>query len=62
MKSYTIKNTAIMHKGKIFPEGSPIELDDKDAQSLSDYLVQTNLELEPELKTNANTKNQKRSK
>ena len=38
MKSYTIKNTDIMHNGKIFPEGSTIDLDDKDAQSLSNYL------------------------
>jgi hypothetical protein len=38
MKNYTIKNTDIMHKGIIFPEGSTIDLDDKDAQSLSNYL------------------------
>ncbi len=39
MKQYTIKNTDIMHNGKIFPEGSTIDLEDKDAESLSDYLV-----------------------
>lgn len=27
-----------MHKGKIFPEGSTIELDEKDAVNLSVYL------------------------
>lgn len=53
MKSYTIKNTDIMHNGKIFPEGSAIDLEDKDAESLSDYLDLLNsvsskpLELEP---------------
>ena len=28
-----------MHNGKIFPEGCTINLEDKDAQSLSNYLV-----------------------
>lgn len=55
MKTYTIKNTDIMHKGKIFPEGSSIDLDEKDAEILSAYLVQLDadrtkkLELEPKL-------------
>ena len=39
MKTYTIKNSDIMHNGKLFPEGSTINLDDKDAESLSNYLV-----------------------
>ena len=39
MKQYLIKNSDILHNGKIFPEGTTIELEDKDAQSLSDYLV-----------------------
>ena len=39
MKQYLIKNSDILHNGKIFPEGTTIELADKDAQSLSDYLV-----------------------
>jgi len=38
MKQYTIKNTDLMLNGKLFPEGSTINLDDKDAQSLSNYL------------------------
>jgi hypothetical protein len=38
MKTYIIKNTDIMHKGKIFPEGSTIDLEDKEAESLSDFL------------------------
>ncbi|MCZ7616738.1 MAG: hypothetical protein M5T52_25015 [Ignavibacteriaceae bacterium] len=32
MKTYIIKNSDIMHNGKLFPEGSTINLDDKDAQ------------------------------
>ena len=38
MKQYKIINTDIQLKGKLFPEGSTINLDDKDAQSLSKYL------------------------
>ncbi len=40
MKQYLIKNSDIMHNGKLFPEGSTINLDDKDAESLSDYLTE----------------------
>lgn len=39
MKTYLIKNTDLMLNGKIFSEGSTIELDEKEANSLSDYLV-----------------------
>ena len=42
MKQYLIKNSDIMHNGKLFPEGSTINLDEKDAQSLSDYLSEIN--------------------
>jgi hypothetical protein len=38
MKTYIIKNTDIMHKGKLFPEGSTIDLEDKEAVSISDFL------------------------
>ena len=38
MKTYLIKNSDIMHKGKIFPEGSTIELDEQEALQLSKYL------------------------
>jgi len=40
MKQYLIKNSDILHNGKLFPEGSTINLDDKDAQSLSAYLTE----------------------
>lgn len=42
MKQYLIKNSDIMHNGKLFPEGSTINLDEKYAQSLSDYLSEIN--------------------
>lgn len=38
MKTYKIINTDILFKGKLFPENSTINLDDKDAQSLSSFL------------------------
>ena len=44
-----------MHKGKIFPEGSTIDLEDKEAESLSNFLDPIksdslkSLELEPKL-------------
>jgi len=40
MKTYQIKNSDIMHNGKLFPEGSTISLEEKDAQSLSNYLTE----------------------
>lgn len=39
MKTYKIINSDIMLKGKLFPEGTTINLDDKDAQSLASFLV-----------------------
>jgi hypothetical protein len=59
MKQYLIKNSDIMHNGKLFPEGSTINLDDKDAQLLSDYLT----EIIEVSKNNSDQKtNNKRSK
>jgi hypothetical protein len=70
MKTYLIKQSDIMHKGKIFPEGSTIDLDDKDALQLSNYLEESivNVTLSgvegSSLLNNKeqNTKNKKRSK
>ena len=59
MKTYTIKNSDIMHNRKIFPEGSTINLEDKEAESLSDYLI----EIKEVSKNNVDQKtNNKRSK
>jgi len=43
MRTYKIINTDIQLNGKLFPEGSTINLDDKDAQSLSKYLEEINV-------------------
>lgn len=39
MKTYKIINSDILFKGKLFPENGTINLDDKDAGSLSAYLI-----------------------
>ena len=59
MKTYTIKNTDIMLNGKIIPEGSTVNLDDKDAQLLSEYLEEVK---DTSVITNNSSQKQKRSK
>ncbi|MCC7513790.1 MAG: hypothetical protein IT212_03750 [Bacteroidia bacterium] len=59
MKQYLIKNTDIMLNGKIIPEGSTVNLDDKDAQLLSEYLVEVK---DTSVITNNSSQKQKRSK
>ena len=58
MRTYKIINTAIQLNGKLFPEGSTINLDDKDAQSLSKYLEEINVAStnNKEQKTNIKTR------
>jgi len=62
MKSYLIKNSDIMHKGKIFPEGSTINLEDNETESLSNFLdpiksdSSKSLELEPKLEPKKRSK------
>jgi len=57
MKTYTIKNSDIMHNGKLFPEGSTINLDDKDAQSLSNFLVPLSASSRAETRDEGSNKN-----
>ena len=59
MKTYAIKNTDIMLNGKIIPEGSTVNLDDKDAQLLSEYLEEVK---DTSVITNNSSQKQKRSK
>ena len=59
MKQYLIKNTDIMLNGKIIPEGSTVNLDDKDAQLLSEYLEEVK---DTSVITNNSSQKQKRSK
>lgn len=35
---YKVKGTDIMHNGTLYPEGSEIELTDKDAKGLESYI------------------------
>lgn len=59
MKTYLIKNSDIMLKGKLFPEGTTINLEDKDAASLSAFLVILSQDGHPELVEGSNNKQQK---
>jgi len=62
MKTYTIKNSDIMHKGKIFPEGSTIDLEDKDAESLANFLEQIKSDSSKSLEPEPKLEHKKRSK
>lgn len=39
MAKYKVKGTDILHNKKLYLEGSEIELDDKNAEQLRDYLL-----------------------
>lgn len=39
MNTYIIKKTDLFYKGKLYPEGTNIELSDEDIQGLDDYLI-----------------------
>ena len=39
MKTYTITKTDLFFKGKVYAEGTKIELADEDIQGLDDYLI-----------------------
>lgn len=39
MTRYKVEKTDILHNGKLYPEGSTIELEEKAAEKLADYLV-----------------------
>ena len=62
MKQYLIKNTAIMHNGKLFPEGSTINLDDKEAESLSNFLDPIKSDSSKSLELEHKPEHKKRSK
>lgn len=71
MKRYKIIDTDIQHKGKLFPEGSTIDLDNKEAENLSAFLVplgsassqaESRDEGSPKSNTSKELKNNKRNK
>lgn len=39
MNTYTITKTDLFFKGKVYAEGTKIELSDEDIQGLDDYLI-----------------------
>ncbi|MBK7380292.1 MAG: hypothetical protein IPJ03_15115 [Ignavibacteriales bacterium] len=39
MNTYTITKTDLFFKGKVYAEGSKIQLSDEDIQGLDDYLI-----------------------
>ena len=50
-----------MHKGKLFPEGSTIDLEDKEAESISDFLDLIKSDNSKSLVTENKTETKKRS-
>ena len=38
MKRYKVKHTSILHNGRLYKEGSTIELEDSKAKRLEDFL------------------------
>jgi len=62
MKTYLIKNSDILHNGKIFPEGSTIELEDKEAESLTNFLDPINSDSSKSLVLEPKLEHKKRSK
>ncbi len=65
MAKYTVKNTSILHNGKLYKEGSTIELTDIQAKRLEDFVTvlpnQTPVKPKPETKTQT-SKNSSKTK
>lgn len=63
MAKYKIKHTSIMHNGTVYKEGSIIELTDKQAKRLEDFVEFIPEKSQTENKTkNSNTQKSKTSK
>ncbi len=61
MKKYIIKNSDLYIKGKVYPEGSIIELDDASANFLKLYLIEVKPEVPNKVPVTDNIKKTKRS-
>lgn len=67
-KKYKVKHTSIMHNGRVYKEGSIIELSDEQAKRLEDFVdlvneslikkQQKNQNVKMSVKTNVETKNE----
>ena len=70
MAKYKVKNTSILHNGKIYAEGSLVELSDKQAKRLEDFVdlvpettTKTPSQTKPQTnKTKSETKTQTKTK
>ena len=70
MAKYKVKNTSILHNGKIYAEGSTLELSDNQAKRLEDFVdlvpetaTKTPSQTKPQTnKTKSETKNQTKTK
>ncbi|MBQ3311608.1 hypothetical protein IJG72_05985 [bacterium] len=64
MAKYKVKHTSIMHNGKLYKEGSVVELTDEQAQKLADFvdIVLETKKAEATSKTAAKTTNTKSNK
>lgn len=54
MPKFKVKGTDILYNGKCYPEGETVEIKEKDAEKLADYLEalpETKKEKQPEKKT-----------
>lgn len=68
LKKYKVKHTSIMHNGRVYKEGSIIELSDEQAKRLEDFVdlvneslikrQQKNQNVKMSVKTNVETKNE----
>ena len=61
MTKYKVKHTSIMHNGKLYKEGSVVELTNEQAKKLADFVdfVSENKKTETTAKTSTNAKTNK---
>lgn len=57
MAKYIVKHTTLMHSGKTYSEGSEIELTDKEAERLADFVEVVPKQQATSNKSNSNTQN-----
>lgn len=59
MAKYKVKHTSILHDGKVYKEGSTIELDDKYAAKLADFVERIPNQAKPKAETQNKTQTSK---
>lgn len=62
MPNYKVKHTSIMHNGTVYAEGSPIEMTEKQAQRLVDFLELLPDQLKSKVVAKAETKTENETK